>query len=155
MLFNIFPSTNICKIQLLLLKVQKKFNICFCPRKKSHFWNGYNQNREPWLLHPTNGQYKLTRFVQGNLILALLTQFPNENMRNGCCYSTLRRITYMSSLIPLKRDIVAGVTVLTLGSGGSSFLMQSPFNNAGLLSMMATFKCLVSGILAKKHRIRQ
>lgn len=56
----------------------------------------------------------------------------------------------MSSLLPLKRDIVAGVTVLTLGSGGSSFLMLSPFDNAGLLSMMATFKCLVSGILAKK-----
>ena len=52
--------------------------------------------------------------------------------------------------IPLKRDIVAGVTVLTLASGGSSFLIMSPLDNAGLLSMMATFKCFVIGILAKR-----
>lgn len=56
----------------------------------------------------------------------------------------------MSYLIPLKNDIVAGVTVLTLGSGGSSFLMCTPLNNAGLLSTMATFKCFVNGMLAKE-----
>lgn len=50
--------------------------------------------------------------------------------------------------IPLKIDIVAGVTVLTLGSGGSSFLMETPLDNAGLLSIMATFKSFVNGMLA-------
>lgn len=56
----------------------------------------------------------------------------------------------MPYVIPLKNDIVAGVTVLTLGSGGSSFLMLIPLTNAGLLSIIATFKCLVNGVLAKK-----
>lgn len=56
----------------------------------------------------------------------------------------------ISKLIPLKREIVAGVTVLTLGSGGSSFLKQTLLPNVGLLSMMATFKCFVNGMLAAK-----
>lgn len=50
--------------------------------------------------------------------------------------------------IPLKKEIVAGVTVLTLGSGGSSFLKHSSFPKVGLLSMMATVKCFVNGVLA-------
>ena len=50
--------------------------------------------------------------------------------------------------LPLKKDIVAGVTVLTLGSGRSSFLMKCFLPKAGLLSMMATFKCFVNGLLA-------
>lgn len=54
----------------------------------------------------------------------------------------------ISNSIPLKREIVVGVTVLTLGSGGSSFLMEAPLNKAGLLSMMAIFKCFVKGVLA-------
>lgn len=59
-----------------------------------------------------------------------------------------KRKINISDLIPLKNDIVAGVTVLTLGSGGSSFFMQSLFTKAGLLSMMATFKCFVNGVVA-------
>ncbi len=62
-------------------------------------------------------------------------------------------MTKISKLIPLKRDIEAGVTVLTLGLGGSSLLKQSLLPNTGLLSMMATFKCFVNGMLAAKtHR---
>ena len=57
-------------------------------------------------------------------------------------------INKITNLIPLKRDIVAGVTVLTLGSGGSSFLIQNLPDKAGLLSIMATFKCFVKGMLA-------
>lgn len=44
--------------------------------------------------------------------------------------------------------MVAGVTALTLGSGGSSLLMKKLLDNAGLLSTMATFKCFVNGMLA-------
>lgn len=44
--------------------------------------------------------------------------------------------------------MVEGVTVLTLGSGGSSLLMLTPLNKAGLLSMMAILRCFVSGMLA-------
>lgn len=57
--------------------------------------------------------------------------------------------------IPLKKEIVAGVTVLTLGSGGSSFFMENPLPKVGLLSIMATFKCLVNGKLAAKLDIRR
>lgn len=53
--------------------------------------------------------------------------------------------------IPLKKEIVAGVTVLTLGSGGSSFLKHSSFPKVGLLSMMATLKCFVNGVLAAAY----
>lgn len=48
----------------------------------------------------------------------------------------------------MKKDIVAGVTVLTLESGGPSFLMLAPPFNAGLLSIMAIDNCLVNGMLA-------
>lgn len=54
----------------------------------------------------------------------------------------------ISLRIPLKKEMVAGVTVLTLGSGGSSFLMWKLFIKAGLLSMMATVSCFVNGIVA-------
>lgn len=54
----------------------------------------------------------------------------------------------VSKLLPLKRDIVAGVTVLTLASGGSPLFKRTLLPNAGLLSMMATFKCFVNGMLA-------
>lgn len=50
--------------------------------------------------------------------------------------------------LPLKKDIVAGVTVLTLGSGGLPFLMLAPPFKAGLLSIMAIDNCLVNGMLA-------
>lgn len=50
--------------------------------------------------------------------------------------------------VPLKKVIVAGVTVLTLGSGRLSFLTKFLNPKAGLLSIMATFKCLVNGMLA-------
>ena len=46
----------------------------------------------------------------------------------------------------------AGVTVLTLGSGGSSFLMCKPLLRAGLLSTIATFNCFVIGILAGRTK---
>lgn len=55
--------------------------------------------------------------------------------------------------IPLKRDIVAGVTVLTLESGGSSFLMLTLLPKAGLLSMIATFKCFVNGAVAAQSKL--
>jgi len=53
--------------------------------------------------------------------------------------------------LPLKKEIVAGVTVLTLGSGISVFLREAPDCTdckAGLLSIMATLSSLVNGILA-------
>ena len=59
-----------------------------------------------------------------------------------------QKLTRFNNLIPLKREMVAGVTVLTLGSGGSSFLIEGPFNKAGLLSMIAIDKCFVNGMLA-------
>lgn len=38
--------------------------------------------------------------------------------------------------------------MLTLGSGGSSFLIVGPFDKAGLLSMIAIDKCFVNDMLA-------
>lgn len=94
-----------------------------------------------------NHSYKWGIQGTSHLIWAHLTWLLVENVRNWCWH--IKITTNMSSSIPLKRDMVAGVTVLTLGSGGSSFLMLSPFDTAGLLSMMATFKCFVNGIFAK------
>ena len=58
-----------------------------------------------------------------------------------------------SITIPLKKDIVAGVTVLTLGSGGSSLFMHGLLAKAGLLSMMATRKCFVNGVVAASNKV--
>jgi hypothetical protein len=55
--------------------------------------------------------------------------------------------------IPLKKDTVAGVTVLTLGSGGSSLFMHGLLAKAGLLSMMATLRCFVNGMVAASNKV--
>lgn len=55
-------------------------------------------------------------------------------------------------ILPLKKDIVAGVTVLTLGSGGSSCLMHFWAISAGLLSIIAILSSFVNGMLAASHQ---
>ena len=52
---------------------------------------------------------------------------------------------------PLRKDIVAGVTVLTLGSGRCPFSMMFFLLKRGLLSIIATFKCFVNGLLAERR----
>lgn len=50
------------------------------------------------------------------------------------------------TLVPLKKEILAGVTVLTLGSGKSTFLMEVPLFKAGFLSIIAILNCFVNGM---------
>ena len=56
----------------------------------------------------------------------------------------------MPIFIAKKKEIVAGVTILTLGSGTSVFFREVPDCKAGLLSIMATLSCFVNGILANR-----
>jgi hypothetical protein len=53
-----------------------------------------------------------------------------------------------SRIIPLKKKLVAGVTVLTLESGILLLVRWFLDFNAGLLLLMVTLRCFVNGILA-------
>lgn len=95
--------------------------------------------------------------LQRSCLLALINCAPYNKMKIKSILKMAQcKIDYekISKLLPLKRDIVAGVTVLTLASGGSPFFKRTLLPNAGLLSMMATFKCFVNGMLAANTHTR-